>query len=199
MSYFYIHIVLLLVFVNSQNNSCSKGCQYCFPDNKKCSACQSGWEIDTQGKCYNDNSISNCAIFLTNSIICQSCKPTFKIMNGTCIKDYKGCYHYSGRNCTQCGFGTTLKDGSCTGVLNCKTFADTCLQCETGYVLNGNVCYYIGGNCAKVDVVSGACLTCKQGYNLMGYSCIKNTKNVENCYLFDQNLECFFCKIGYVL
>jgi hypothetical protein len=59
-------------------------------------------------------------------------------------------------------------------------------------------CFYLGRDCARVDVASGACEVCVSGLQLMGFSCLSVSAKVTNCYVFNQK-ECLACKLGFGL
>jgi hypothetical protein len=67
-----------------------------------------------------------------------------------------------------------------------------------GYVLSGGKCFYVGADCGRVDVGSGACSVCRQGLELVGFSCLLATDKIDNCYLYDR-LGCKICKKGFAL
>ena len=84
-------------------------------------------------------------------------------------------------------------------MLNCGTYNNSrCQKCLLGFVLKGNVCYWIGGGCQTLDPVSGSCTICLAGYELIGFSCIPEAELQLNCYLFTNKSECKVCKSGYI-
>jgi hypothetical protein len=118
----YYSIALLLLqltlFINTQN-VCTAGCLACTKLQRICTACDKGYELTSTGKCIKIMVNQNCSIFNNNNI-CIKCKPNYRLLNSSCVKDYSGCLQYEGNKCMSCGYGTILADGICVGILNCQ-------------------------------------------------------------------------------
>lgn len=154
------------------------------------------------GTCVDSNTVAKCTLYgPTNQ--CFSCQATFTISNaGQCSKDNSACLAYDPADdgkCITCGFGTTLKNSKCTGVINCNSNTSaTCSACLPNFTLKGGNCIDNTGNCKTVGS-NGACTTCNTGFNLVGYVCISSNITVYGCYIYDSLSNCQLCKAGYDL
>ena len=119
-TYYSITILLLqlILFTNTQN-ICTIGCLGCTKLQRICTACNNGYELTSTGLCIKTTANQNCSIFINNNT-CIKCKPTYRLVNSSCVKDYSGCVQYEGSKCISCGYGTTLANDSCAGILNCQ-------------------------------------------------------------------------------
>jgi hypothetical protein len=101
----------------------------------------------------------------------------------------------------ECGFGTLLSGGNCTGIINCDTYVSgghsSCQTCANGFMSFDTTCYVMEG---CTDVMSnGGCRGCSDGYTLSGYACIKSIPNVTGCAIFTPMQACMYCLDGYSL
>lgn len=136
-------LLLLALCVNAQSNC--PNCLDCGTQNN-CRACADGYESDVRATCVG-NVIDKCTFYNINKD-CFSCQPTYKLTAGKCEKMMDGCVSANLDKCSDCGFGTTLTDGKCKGVLNCASPADNCSKCRDGYQLQGNICMDISAGCS---------------------------------------------------
>ena len=124
-------------------------------------------------QCLKVRGDENCQLFGFSINDCKICKPTYKALNGKCLKYFTGCMEYSNNKCLSCEYGKRLINNRCEGILHCDRYEnERCTSCENNYFLSNQICFHIDRNCAKVDTRSGACEVCRFGYRLVGYRCL---------------------------
>ena len=183
-------IALFLLLLSAAALDCAQGCVDC--TQVGCTVCAPNYEATIFGTC--SNAIDKCVIYGPDDI-CFNCQPTYDLQGQLCVKKTSGCLAFNGGMCTECGFGTRLDKGLCTGVLNCASTSDTCEKCRDGYALRQNVCVDTSAGCAGVSE-KGACLSCKEGYFMSGLKCFEAEFNNPKCYILADNDNCLICKTG---
>lgn len=161
-------LVVFLLVACTHGQTCDQNCLDCQQGN--CFACNTEFERDVFGACQS-NVVDKCVIYGPGQT-CFVCQPTFLLSNQSCTKMMDGCLNSDSGNCVDCGFGTTLNNGKCQGVLNCQQVTQqNCQTCSTGYTLKANVCVDNSPGCAQTNPSTGACLSCKTGYFMSGLKC----------------------------
>lgn len=133
---------ILLIFLLGFVNGCRAGCAVCDPTQTICYLCLNSFNQKlSDGTCgYVQTSISYCDVYNAVDFSCSKCLITYNVTNQVCIPDVSGCLRYSlSGNCQECGFGTSMLNGRCTGVLNCREYLSlganqyTCNICHEGF------------------------------------------------------------------
>lgn len=142
--------VLLLFFLASLSSCCKSGCAACDFTRSVCYLCSNTLaQKMSDGSCaFVQTPIPYCQIYNSSSLNCVRCQVTYVVASRVCIPDNTGCLRYSfSGQCLQCGFGMSLFEGGCVGVLNCKEYqvlgvnTYTCKSCFESYsLIFGAIC-----------------------------------------------------------
>lgn len=124
--------------------------------------------------------------------IAPICPSGYYFANNTCnIISISNCSvsDNAGLNCFQCLDGYLLQNNICYYVGGClwPSFITGCSLCIQGYVLNGFIC--ISLNCQNI-YPNNTCQSCLSGYNLVNGTCQRNIYKCSNLDIFGNCLQC---------
>lgn len=170
-----------------------------------CATCSTGFYLNNNA-CPAQN-VANCFKHVSNFNLCQECKAEFALVAGLCQPWPLNCSKYltitGGVICEICKTGYYVADGVCVPqfVENCASYTDntnTCVKCNTNYLLQNNVCVYQLPIDKCADQVGGICNSCVSGYYLANNFCL--AQDITGCKTYVQNLNlCVACNSGYIL
>lgn len=163
--------------------SCPNQDQRCIScEGTKCVACNYSF-LNQAGKCVQPTTaILNCLTYSADNT-CSFCLHGFNLQNNVCVANtVVNCAEQDDEgNCIMCNEGIRIKDGAC----------DELNQCEIP-------------NCDYCAVVEGSevCEICDDDYALQlsaegTKTCIKETDEVEDCFVLGSGGKCMVCRFGY--
>jgi uncharacterized repeat protein (TIGR02543 family) len=195
--------------VKVSNTPCTAAnCKTCADNTlNKCSVCNDGYKLNSNGTCTKCSAISYCEEKDANCN-CTKCKTGYYLnSNNKCSKCTKsGCNKCdSTGKCAECKDGYTLVDGSCTracsNIDGCEVCNNNkCTKCKTGYALVSGKCQKCMEGCQNCNLDVNRCIDCKYGYTLDSTTgkC-EVTCELPNCTACDTINHCIKCATGYEL
>ena len=191
-------ILVWLVLIGVARAACSPNCLLCDTARNVCYSCPAPLNPIVGGSCLPVSEIGGCLLYLSNGI-CARCQLGYRPITGNqCERDRSGCIRFgAGGTCLECGFGTQLLYGGCTGLLNCLVYSEKttklCVQCYNGYVSFDIFCIANTG-CSTANTTTGVCTECRPGFRLSGFNCYpSNSPKIPGCSVYASTGECLYC------
>ena len=185
--------------------ACGELCDLCDSSTNTCYACKSAdyRPLDNGNCAVKPTVLEGCLVYALNGG-CKRCSLAYwlEAATGKCLKDHVGCLSTSAtdNSCTNCGFGTKLENGRCTGILNCDTYDSSnpkiCKNCAPGFDSFDIACLVNEGCITTMD--NGGCSECNSGLALSGFSCFAPNKLVPGCAVVDAKGGCKYCEEGLI-
>lgn len=188
--------------------SCSNNCLKC--DASSCSICNPGYLLYNSA-CYSPP-VSNCLAY--TNLTCTQCSQNY-ILEGNGTKCTPNISCNTSSSCTFCDLNQYLSLTNqclvCPVIANCqycnpaKSQQNSCLQCNSGYYLNGGNCVLCSSAQAGCSACSSAqvCTTAQDGYFIsVDYSGSSGIVQLCSGYCSkcsQSSLSCTECKSGYTL
>ena len=179
----------------------------------RCIDCNTGWSLQSNGKCTDNGSTDPCLEKALNGVDCLRCIDTYYLDLGT-----KKCVFRTAQNCKEkqpnkdeclsCLAGHFMdknNNNNCkayTPVPNCilfDPFEDKCLICNSSTYLEKNECKPVTIPVAfcQIYTSNGVCGECMNTYTLKDNFCDRGS--VENCYRHSSDSVCAKCDTGFFL
>ena len=182
-----------------------------YDDFKQCTACNSGYVLDTTSKLCKIGPVLNCITYAPDNTTCNKCNTGFFVKSNKCENRVnKNCKTYTDNldTCVDCNDGNYLKTGECKQhtVENCLTYksdANECTDCVNNVRFlspsTSNTCeLYTVKYCKTFIENANECTDCFS--NRYKSSSTKDCElyTVNNCDPYDiTKNECTTCKTGF--
>jgi hypothetical protein len=161
----------------------SESCRTYNDINGYCLTCYSGYSLNKNGQCLQNNPAVGCKTLDANGI-CVQCSSGYYIdANNACVAIDPQCAQFDSVNkvCTSCYNGYSLLLGVCQisqvnnqyKVNNCFVYNSNnqCIQCLNRYFLTNNQCKDVNVFCKTYDLNTGLCTGCYSTFILTNGQC----------------------------